>query len=227
MGYTRYWAQARDLSAREWAHLTACVEPIQRLAGVDLAGPHGIGAPVVAYGRLAFNGAAQTGEDYETFELTRRSEGRGFCKTEHRPYDRVVAAVLVAADRIAPGAFSDVSADGGAEDWAEADAICDYIGLPRRKRVASRASVMDKAMDCLVRYTGSGLFDVTSPSGSIYTVAVVPDEVAEHWTCTCKWSEHGGVACCHVRAVEVWLDQEALALDGAGTVADEAGRVAA
>lgn len=215
MGYTRYWKQERKLTVREWARLCACVEPIQRIAGVDLAGPMGIGSPLVTRGRIAFNGAAQTHEDYETFELM-PTPGIAwpFVKTARRPYDAVVAAVLTAADRIAPGAFSELTADGGPEDWAEADAICDYLGLPRRKRIASRASVMAKAMDCVVRYTGSGVFDVTSPSGRTYTVSIGVDEAPEAWTCGCEWQTLGnGRGCAHVRAVEVWLDQEALALD--------------
>ncbi len=207
MGYTRYWTQQREMTGREWQRLMACVEPIQRLAGVDLAGPLGIGRPVVTFSRIALNGAAQTGEDYETFELNRRDEGRGFCKTARRPYDVAVAAILVAAERIAPGAVADVTADGGPEDWAEADAIRDYLELPRRKRIARQASVMAKAMDCTVRYTGSGVFDVASPSGNTYTVAIGVDEAAEHWTCGCEWSRHGGAGCAHVRAVEVWLDR--------------------
>jgi hypothetical protein len=76
--------------------------------------------------------------------------------------------------------------------------------------------VMAKAMDCTVRYTGSGVFDVTSPSGRTYTVAIGVDEAPEAWTCGCEWAAHGGGGCCHARAVEVWLDQEALALDEAG-----------
>ena len=50
MGYTRQWQQSRKLTVREWALLTACVEPIQRITGVDLAGPLGIGAPIVTRG---------------------------------------------------------------------------------------------------------------------------------------------------------------------------------
>lgn len=215
MGYTRQWQQVRKMTQREWARLTACIEPIQRLSGVDLAGPLGVGAPVVTRGRIAFNGAAQTHEDYETFELMPApGVAWPFCKTGHRPYDAAVAAVLTAADRIAPGAFSELTADGGAEDWAEADALCDYLGLPRRKRIASRASVMAKAMDCVVRYTGSGVFDVTSPSGRTYTVSVGYGDSIEHWDCTCPWQTVGNGRCCaHARAVEVWLDQETLALD--------------
>jgi hypothetical protein len=75
MGYTRYWKVERDMTTQEWSRLMRCVEPIQRLAGVDLAGPLGIGRPVVTHGHIAFNGAAQTGEDYETFELNRRDAG--------------------------------------------------------------------------------------------------------------------------------------------------------
>lgn len=218
MGYSRQWRQDRKLTVSEWARLCACVERIQRLSGVDLAGPLGYGAPVVTRGRIAFNGAAQTGDDYETFELMPApGVAWPFCKTGRRPYDVAVAAVLTAADRIAPGAFSELTVDGDPEDWAEADAICDYLGLPRRKRIAARESVMAKAMACVVRYTGSGVFDVDSPSGRTYTVSVGVDDVAEAWTCGCEWSRHGGGGCCHVRAVEVWLDQEALALDEAGT----------
>lgn len=214
MGYTRQWKQDRKMTVREWARLTACVERIQRLSGVDLAGPLGIGAPIVTRGRIAFNGAAQTGEDFETFELMPApGVAWPFCKTGRRPYDAVVAAVLIAAERIAPGAFSELTADGGPEDWAEADALCDYLGLPRRKRIASRASVMAKAMDCTVRYTGSGIFDVASPSGNTYTVSVGYGDTVESWDCTCPWGEHGGGGCAHSRAVEVWLDQETLALD--------------
>lgn len=122
MGCSRQWRQDRKLTVSEWAKLCACVERIQRLSGVDLAGPLGIGAPIVTRGRIAFNGVAQTHEDYETFEpMPAPGVAWPFCKTGRRPYDAAVAA-----DRIAPGAFSELTADGGAEDWAEADALCDY-----------------------------------------------------------------------------------------------------
>jgi len=67
-----------------------------------------------------------------------------------------------------------------------------------------------------VRYTGSGVFDVVSPSGRAYTVAVAAGEAAEQWTCNCEWAKHGGAGCSHVRAVEVWIDMEAQAMESAG-----------
>lgn len=226
MGYTRYWTQERSFTMAEWQRIRRCVEPIQRMAGVELAGPLGYGRPRADNECIAFNGAAATGDDYETFELY-RVRGRAtmpFCKTAKRPYDLAVAAILCAAERLAPGALADVSADGGPEDWAGADAICDYLELPRRRRVARKPSVMEKAMDCVVRYTGSGVFDVVSPSGRTYTVSAGYGDSVEHWNCTCLWQTVGNGRCCaHTRAVEAWLDQEAVALSKVGARANEEG----
>ena len=146
MGYTRNWTQERSFTMAEWQRIRRCVEPIQRMAGVELAGPLGYGRPRADSECIALNGAAATGDDYETFELY-RVRGRAtmpFCKTGRRPYDLAVAAILCAAERLAPGALTDVSADGGPEDWAEANAICDYLELPRRRRVARKPSVMER-----------------------------------------------------------------------------------
>lgn len=134
MTYARAWTQTRRLTGAEWYRLIRCFDGIRRMAGVDLAGPLGTGRPVATYARIAFNGARDLGEDYETFALEPTPKDyRCCCKTARQPYDAVVAAVLMAAERIAPGAFADIASDGGPEDWAEADAICDYLGLRRRR----------------------------------------------------------------------------------------------
>lgn len=110
MGYTHYWTQTRDFESDEFEAIVADVVAI--LADAEqryeisicdgAATPHS--RPDVNSERIAFNGTDIDDRGHETFELVRvrvlaaqrRAEQLGwdFCKTERKPYDIAVAAVL-------------------------------------------------------------------------------------------------------------------------------------
>jgi hypothetical protein len=63
-----------------------------------------------------------------------------FCKTNGKPYDKFVTAILIIANNIAPGAIV-VKSDGDDGDWQDGlDMGHQYmIGLKRPKDIALRA----------------------------------------------------------------------------------------
>lgn len=127
MGFTHYWSYLPE--SEQWQaafprlladtraildHLTA--------HGIATAGAHGDGEPLLTASEIAFNGAAP--RDYESFILdttqdpnTRHRTHYGepftwdFCKTEHRPYDLAVTAILLRARQLAPWHFA-IGSDG-------------------------------------------------------------------------------------------------------------------
>ncbi|MFA5186561.1 MAG: hypothetical protein WC551_08815 [Patescibacteria group bacterium] len=114
MGFTHYWRQSRDFTAKEWGRIAevarACVAKAEH-EGIRLAGWDGTGEPLIDSDRVSLNGRED--ESCETFLLTRvRESDFNFCKTRERPYDDVVVSILFAAKSIAPNAIS-VSSDGG------------------------------------------------------------------------------------------------------------------
>ncbi len=118
MSYTHYWRMPKTEGSRHFGELAeACRQILGRAGaeGIALAGPLGIEKePVVTDTRIAFNGSETLGGDFEPFEL-RPGQGSAFCRTDHRPYDTVVTACLVAALDIIPG-FT-VESDGTFRDW--------------------------------------------------------------------------------------------------------------
>ncbi|KAH7113570.1 hypothetical protein EDB81DRAFT_824566 [Dactylonectria macrodidyma] len=63
---------------------------------------------------IQFNGSGDDG--CEDFSL---SNGAGICKTNRKPYDLVVCAILLRAYQLAPDAIK-ISSDGRWEEWEEA-----------------------------------------------------------------------------------------------------------
>lgn len=117
MGYTHYFTIE---------HLEECfvdeVNDIVTMAqddGIVLADFDGNGKPIVTDTKIALNGSRALGQEYESFVLP--TDGFGFCKTAHRPYDTVVTAILVSAivNKIGEG----VSSDGTYADWKDGIAL--------------------------------------------------------------------------------------------------------
>lgn len=106
--------------------------------GIVIAGPTGTGRPIVDGDAITLNGDASTRNALEAFHLPRvpseedrrfhqqflqtfpqGSRGgavevaRGFCKTNGKPYDAVVASILAEANRVGRGVF-EASTDAGA-----------------------------------------------------------------------------------------------------------------
>lgn len=103
---THYWSiRGRGFNSSEWIVILSAVRSILANAeddGVKLAGPFGMGEPVLDIERIALNGSAD--EKAEPFVLSRRPGADSVCEcdTEGRPYDAVVESILAAAKRVAP-----------------------------------------------------------------------------------------------------------------------------
>ena len=64
---------------------------------------------------IKFNGLGPY--DHETFSLHMAPDDYEFCKTNRKPYDTLVTAVLIAVYNIEPECW-DISSDGDREEWA-------------------------------------------------------------------------------------------------------------
>lgn len=56
-----------------------------------------------------------------------KNQAFGFCKTNHRPYDRAVTAVLLRCHLLAPGAFTITSDGDWDQDWRQARTIVETL----------------------------------------------------------------------------------------------------
>jgi hypothetical protein len=116
MGYTHYF-----LGLTATPQVVADATKIIEASGVTVCGPRGEGLPVLSETHgIKLNGFAAADEAYETFSLpsanaTGPGNHAGFCKTENKPYDLVVTAILTAAALCRPGLLR---SDGHWEDWA-------------------------------------------------------------------------------------------------------------
>lgn len=154
MGYTHYWTQKRDITAREWATATADVHTILKQAqldGIELADAGGEAGtkPDVDAQQFSFNGVDDAG--HETFQINRLIDTRAprydgdnpawaFCKTAQKPYDTAVTAVLCyLASALAKPAFT-VTSDGDVADWQDGLTLArkalpnlDVLAIPLRE----------------------------------------------------------------------------------------------
>lgn len=112
MGYTHYWEQSRDFSKTEWLKIKKSAKEIFDSNKGIVFNWEGKGSPEITDKSIRFNGNSDTGDDHETFELTKKKEDFSFCKTARKPYDAVVVKVLSTVRKIAPDAIR-LSSDGG------------------------------------------------------------------------------------------------------------------
>jgi hypothetical protein len=120
MGYTHYFP---GLTAT--AEVIEDARKIIAASPVSICGPDGQGLPILNEAEgIRLNGFEAAGEAYETFHLRGTDEPPypdmwNFCKTEEKPYDVVVTAILIAASVREPDlAASSVRSDGGWDNWA-------------------------------------------------------------------------------------------------------------
>lgn len=117
MGYTHYWErQTGEHDAAkfgEFARVAAIVVELATKRGVKIGDALGEGKPyVINEQKIALNGVGA--ESHESFVLTRVSSGFEFCKTNEKPYDVVVVAILVLYKHFFPEVV--FSSDGGLAD---------------------------------------------------------------------------------------------------------------
>jgi hypothetical protein len=120
MGYTHYFP---GLTAT--ADVIADARKIIAASSVTICGPDGQGLPILNEAEgIRLNGFEAAGEAYETFHLGGTDEPLypdmwTFCKTENRPYDVVVTAILIAAAVRTPDSpAGSVRSDGRWDNWA-------------------------------------------------------------------------------------------------------------
>lgn len=132
MGYTHYFRQNRAPTLDQWraiaggfksliGHAEDAGDPLPIQREYDE-----VGAPEITEERIVFNGIGDAG--HETMLLERDGRGFQFCKTARKPYDRAVIALLILADRCAPGCWQ-VSSDGDPQDWKPILDWMDGLGL--------------------------------------------------------------------------------------------------
>ena len=114
-GYTNYWEQSEDFTSSEWSKIVRLAKATIKKAekqGIVIRDGWGKGRPVVNNREISLNGDAVNNLDHETFYITKKlKDDWSFTKTARKPYDAVVATILVGIQKIAPKKFKP-SADG-------------------------------------------------------------------------------------------------------------------
>ncbi len=124
MGWTHHWQRPLALPKDRFALV---VEDCRRLLDAHIgivAGPEGIGRPVITASEILFNGQHPlVCEPFEFRRVERYRHGRErlftFCKTEHLPYDLLVQAALIVAKHYL-GSLVSITSDGGDGSWKDA-----------------------------------------------------------------------------------------------------------
>jgi len=141
MGFTRCWKQPHGISPRAWRKIIADTRTLLAWADIPLLGAAGApdreaelapGLPPCTDDEIAFTGVGKDGA--ELFVLRPDPSDFECVKTYGRPYDLLVAAVLVVAKHHAPGEVLDVSSDelyggGDLEAWSESLDMCAAAGV--------------------------------------------------------------------------------------------------
>jgi hypothetical protein len=133
MGWTHYWQREIELPAKSFADATTDCRKLFELLKTPLGDVKGKGEPVLAEDKIMFNGI--NGHSCEPFIINRiqpprpgRSIVRGYCKTEHLPYDLCVQCTLIILKHHLGDAIK-ITSDGTDYDWEEARKACTkYLG---------------------------------------------------------------------------------------------------
>lgn len=141
MGYTHYFPQSRPFSDMEWSQITKAFHKLYQSEDCQ-----GLIQPEFDCGwkdffthesnkgeAIYFNGVGD--EACETFGIEKSPEDLGdfdFCKTNQRPYDLMVTAMLIVCAGYAEGALN-IRSDGTAEEWQPAvDLVTKVLKKPTR-----------------------------------------------------------------------------------------------
>ena len=113
MGYTHYWAIKDKPMPAQWDKVLSAKNDITQyvITNYDI--------PLEDHSTTScihLNGVGQ--DSCETFFLEPEIKDFNCCKTNGRPYDKVVVAILIAVKCIL-GAKFDASSDGSPDDWQD------------------------------------------------------------------------------------------------------------
>lgn len=159
MGYTHYY-HVDTLDGRVAEDAKAIVAQAQA-DGIVIAGEDGHGYPELGDAHIALNGSAIFDEDYEPFVLP-DEDGASFCKTARRPYDVVVAAILVSVFVHGNGY---VASDGTIDDWEDGISLYERATgrrLPAETRESLRRTLDHDFRDDVIDALSEDGFSITS-----------------------------------------------------------------
>ena len=131
MGYTHYYTPKESTSKKFEEFSTRCKKLYEALpeksgtAGgyasdqkIEIRGGDGTGKPEFTKEKVWFNGNSKNGTDHETLGISSKDKnGWNFCKTQRKPYDLLVCAVLIASHDLLG---YEVTSDGDLDDWIPA-----------------------------------------------------------------------------------------------------------
>ena len=108
-GYTNYWEQSEDFTSSEWSKIVRLAKATIKKAekqGIVIRDGWGKGKPVINNKEVYLNGDAENNLDHETFYITKKlKDDWSFTKTAGKPYDAVVATILLGIKKISPSKF--------------------------------------------------------------------------------------------------------------------------
>lgn len=149
MGYGHTFPRMRKITNEEWTAITQDVRAlinalpphsssagafyVERPLALTFDDEDGVihSGAFIDHDHIVFNGDPSMDLDYEEFFVDRNSVdpygrnnpeipfGLDYCKTERKPYDLVVCAVLAVMEDRAPGGWN-IDSDGGIDDWQPA-----------------------------------------------------------------------------------------------------------
>ena len=140
MGYTICWYRPAFIDPAAYEKIQHDITRVlQRVAfqGIALAGPDGIGRPLVEKGTIAFNGVRDGDLWHEAFVFNQDEEVEDtfdgnfrFCKTALKPYTLAVQCALIIITHYAPDV--QVDPEGDLTLWHDAQSLCqDMFGYGR------------------------------------------------------------------------------------------------
>lgn len=136
MGYTHYHTQLKEVSLEQWTLITRDFNKLLEIFPFQLAFEYDQpDQPVQVNGdTIRFNGKGSLG--HETMLLERNNVEFHFCKTNEKPYDLAVCALLILANTHSKDCW-DIGSDGESTDWEPAMSfisrtLCPGYSLPER-----------------------------------------------------------------------------------------------
>ena len=123
MGYTHYMGHHTAFTDTQWLKLCEFTKAAILATDIPIGDAMGEGGePEISDECIHFNGVGE--DSYEDFYLSHRKPHSSFCKTERKPYDAVVVAVLlyaneIARDHIASTSDGDIFSIDDDDQWDE------------------------------------------------------------------------------------------------------------
>lgn len=122
MGYTHYFTQGKPVSDEQWQKFKhdaqVVINHAQNNLNIVLMSNARDGV-ILNDERINLNGDERYDLDHETFHLLKNGSGFSFCKTARKPYDLVVASLLLLAHEHMPDTYN-IRSDGDFNDWQDA-----------------------------------------------------------------------------------------------------------